>query len=192
MVNQLVRAGVIDDVFSLCFGSVEGDGALLLGDAPLPGGIDLQYTPLLRSISHPFYYNVKMLSVAVDGQLLPVSQSLFDQGYGTVLDSGTTFTYMPTAVFQAFANGACAAGCCRLLQAAGRRAAALQACRRASRAGGGACSRSHTVSSAPASPPSLLRQRSRSLRWGGGSSGWRGPTRSTKTSALGRPRRTAT
>jgi hypothetical protein len=32
-VNQLVKAGVIDDVFSLCFGMVEGDGALLLGDA---------------------------------------------------------------------------------------------------------------------------------------------------------------
>ena len=33
MVNQLVKAGIIDDVFSLCFGMVEGHGALLLGDA---------------------------------------------------------------------------------------------------------------------------------------------------------------
>ncbi|KAL4433645.1 hypothetical protein ABPG75_000086 [Micractinium tetrahymenae] len=102
VVNQLVKAGVIDDVFSLCFGMVEGDGALLLGDAEVPGSIALQYTPLVPSATHPFYYNVKMLSLAVDGQLLPVSQSLFDQGYGTVLDSGTTFTYMPTPVFQAF------------------------------------------------------------------------------------------
>ncbi|PSC67812.1 acid protease [Micractinium conductrix] len=104
VVNQLVKAGIIDDVFSLCFGMVEGHGALLLGDADVPGFIPLQYTPLISSASHPFYYNVKMLSLAVDGQLLPVSQSLFDQGYGTVLDSGTTFTYMPTPVFQAFAN----------------------------------------------------------------------------------------
>jgi hypothetical protein len=140
VVNQLVKGGVIDDVFSVCFGMVEGDGALLLGDAggwpesldiysrergrgegggglllidgclpllqtqgqlpgmqawltrlacpfaalacPLapclpaevPGSIQLQYTPLLTSPSHPFYYNVKMLSLAVDGQLLPVSQ----------------------------------------------------------------------------------------------------------------------
>lgn len=158
--NQLVKAGVIDDVFSLCFGMVEGDGALLLGDMQLPGGIQLQYTPLLRSATHPFYYNVRMLSLAVDGQLLPVPQvhswaggagascaeragaakclqtplelggslpllvnvdqttthlppflpiwprqALFDQGYGTVLDSGTTFTYMPTPVFQAFSSG---------------------------------------------------------------------------------------
>lgn len=74
VVNQLVKAGVIDDVFSLCFGMVEGDGVLLLGDADVPGTIPMQYTPLLTSASHPFYYNVKMLSIAIDGQLLAVPQ----------------------------------------------------------------------------------------------------------------------
>ena len=74
VVNQLVKAGVIDDVFSICFGMVEGDGALLLGAAEVPGEFMLQYTPLLTSATHPFYYNVKMLSLAVDGQLLAVSQ----------------------------------------------------------------------------------------------------------------------
>lgn len=72
--NQLVKAGMIDDVFSLCFGMVEGDGVLLLGDAEVPGTIPLQYTPLLSSTSHPFYYNVKLLSIAIDGQLLAVPQ----------------------------------------------------------------------------------------------------------------------
>jgi hypothetical protein len=43
--------------------------------AVVPGSIALQYTPLLTSTSHPFYYNVKMLSLAVDGRLLPVSQA---------------------------------------------------------------------------------------------------------------------
>ena len=46
---QLADAHVIDDVFALCFGSVEGDGALVLGAAPLPPGVTLLYTPLLRS-----------------------------------------------------------------------------------------------------------------------------------------------
>ena len=32
---QLAGRGVIDDVFALCFGSVEGDGALMLGDVSL-------------------------------------------------------------------------------------------------------------------------------------------------------------
>ena len=31
-------------MFSLCFGSVEGDGVLMLGDVELPAGIELQYT----------------------------------------------------------------------------------------------------------------------------------------------------
>jgi hypothetical protein len=35
---QLTEAGVIEDVFSLCFGGVSGGGALLLGDVPLPSG----------------------------------------------------------------------------------------------------------------------------------------------------------
>ena len=74
VVNQLVKAGVIDDVFSICFGMVEGDGALLLGAAEVPGEFMLQYTPLLTSATHPFYYNVKMLSLAVDGQMLAVPQ----------------------------------------------------------------------------------------------------------------------
>lgn len=29
-------------------------------------------------------------------------QSVFDRGYGVVLDSGTTFSYVPTAAFTAF------------------------------------------------------------------------------------------
>ena len=40
---------MIEDMFALCFGSVEGDGALVLGAAALPPGVTLLYTPLLRS-----------------------------------------------------------------------------------------------------------------------------------------------
>lgn len=29
-------------------------------------------------------------------------QKVFEEGYGTVLDSGTTFTYLPSEVFRAF------------------------------------------------------------------------------------------
>jgi hypothetical protein len=35
---QLTEAGIIEDVFSLCFGGVSGGGALLMGDVPLPPG----------------------------------------------------------------------------------------------------------------------------------------------------------
>lgn len=73
IVNQLVAAGVIDDAFSLCFGSVAGDGALVLGDAPPPPGLPpLAFTPLVPNRGHPFYYNVRLSSIAVGGTPLDV------------------------------------------------------------------------------------------------------------------------
>ncbi|KAG7674709.1 putative Aspartic proteinase 39 [Nannochloris sp. 'desiccata'] len=104
LVNQLVAAGEIDDIFSLCFGVVEGDGVLMLGDSPAANEVGLQYTPLVPSPTHPFYYNVRLDAISVGGDQLDISTSVFQEGYATVLDSGTTFTYVPTPAFQAFAS----------------------------------------------------------------------------------------
>ena len=74
---QLAGRGVIDDVFALCFGSVEGDGALMLGDVEAvgPGGdapVDLEFTALLSSLAHPHYYSVRLESLWVGDEQLPV------------------------------------------------------------------------------------------------------------------------
>ena len=64
---------MIDDVFSLCFGSVEGDGALMLGDVDLSEqDIELRYTSLLSSLAHPHYYSVQLESLWVGDVQLPV------------------------------------------------------------------------------------------------------------------------
>nr|BBK07876.1 aspartyl protease family protein [Coccomyxa sp. KJ] len=103
LVNQLAGSGVIDDVFALCFGSVEGDGALMLGDVDAAEyDIALQYTALLSSLAHPHYYSVQLDALWVGGQQLPVRPERYEEGYGTVLDSGTTFTYLPSEAFQLF------------------------------------------------------------------------------------------
>jgi len=106
IVNQLTKSGVIDNKFALCFGSVDGQGALLLGDPDIPkaslGPKGLRYTPLLKSPQHPAYYNVGLKGIAVGKTLLIVDQSEYQQGYGTVLDSGTTFMYLPTLVYKQF------------------------------------------------------------------------------------------
>ena len=102
VINQLVAAGEIDDVFSLCFGMVEGDGVLMLGDSPATADIPLQHTPLVPSPTHPFYYNVRLDAISGGGEELEVDSGVFQEGYATVLDSGTTFTYIPTPAFQAF------------------------------------------------------------------------------------------
>eukprot|EP00884_Botryococcus_braunii_P019358 jgi/Botrbrau1/6105/Bobra.331_2s0002.1 len=103
IINQLASRGVISDMFSLCFGSVEGDGAFMVGDVDLsPYNVDLQYTPMIDSPGHPHYLAVGLEAIAVANKTLRISPTLFQQGFGTVLDSGTTFTYLPTAVFKVF------------------------------------------------------------------------------------------
>ena len=71
---QLASNGSIDDVFALCFGSVEGEGALMLGDADVAGrfNVDLQYTPLLANPAHPHYYSVALEALVVGGEKLDV------------------------------------------------------------------------------------------------------------------------
>lgn len=71
-ITQLVAAGVVEDIFSLCFGGLVGDGALLLGDAPLPPEVQLQYTPLQQNPPNPSYYVVMLEEVVVGGEPLPL------------------------------------------------------------------------------------------------------------------------
>eukprot|EP00890_Picochlorum_soloecismus_P005382 jgi/Picsp_1/5845/NSC_03204-R1_pepsin-type aspartyl protease len=104
VVNQLVKTGEIDDTFSLCFGLVEGDGVLLLGDSPASREINLTYTRMIESPSQPFYYTIQMTGILVEGSGLPIPSRVFSLGYSTVLDSGTTFTYIPTEAFKIFAR----------------------------------------------------------------------------------------
>ncbi len=69
---QLAGAEAIEDVFSLCFGGVEGNGALMLGDVPpATFNVELQYTPLVFSAVHPHYYLARLQN---DGTILPVDQ----------------------------------------------------------------------------------------------------------------------
>ena len=104
IVNQLVQAGEIRDMFSLCFGLVEGDGVLMLGDSPGAHGLHLQFTPMLTTLSHPYYYTVDLERIEVSEQEIDVDPTVFKIGYSTVLDSGTTFTYLPTLAFNKFAE----------------------------------------------------------------------------------------
>lgn len=107
VINQLVAAGEMADTFSLCYGSVEGSGALLLGAVQLPKSVQssgIVSTPLVPSAQHPYYYSVKLKGLRVGDDDLNMPATVFDQGYGTVLDSGTTFVYLPTQAYQSFAR----------------------------------------------------------------------------------------
>ena len=100
---QLAATGARDRAFSLCYGSFEGGGAVTFGRLPTDSDAvpALAYTPLKPNPRHPAYY-VVATERWVLGDSEVASSSAFSEGYGTVLDSGTTFTYVPTAVFRAF------------------------------------------------------------------------------------------
>jgi len=102
LIQQLFRANVIENQFSLCFGLVEGDGVLLLGESPALLDVNLSYTPLVDSPTNGNYYTLQMESIQVDDNNLEIESSTFTSGYSTVLDSGTTFTYFPTEMYRLF------------------------------------------------------------------------------------------
>lgn len=56
------------------------------------------YTPLVPSSTD--YYVVKVTSFTLGDADVAAVQGVFDRGHGTLLDSGTTYMYLPTPAHQ--------------------------------------------------------------------------------------------
>lgn len=99
VVDQLVDRGVISDSFSLCYGGMDvGGGAMILGRVSPPHD-------MVFSRSDPFrspYYNIELSAIHVAGKPLHLSSKIFNGKHGAVLDSGTTYAYLPEQAFIAF------------------------------------------------------------------------------------------
>ncbi|XP_057973921.1 aspartic proteinase 36 [Malania oleifera] len=101
IVDQLVDKGVIGDSFSLCYGGMEvGGGAMVLGALPPPSDMVFSHSDPFRSP----YYNIELKEMHVAGKPLKLNPKVFDGKHGTVLDSGTTYAYLPELAFAAFKN----------------------------------------------------------------------------------------
>ncbi|GAB4852292.1 hypothetical protein Ancab_016484 [Ancistrocladus abbreviatus] len=99
IVDQLVEKGAISDTFSLCYGGMDvGGGSMILGAHPLPHDMIFTHSDPSRSP----YYNIELKEIHVAGKPLNLSPKIFDGKHGTVLDSGTTYAYLPEAAFIAF------------------------------------------------------------------------------------------
>lgn len=99
IVDQLVDKNVINDSFSLCYGGMHvGGGAMVLGGIPPPPDMVFSHSDPYRSP----YYNIELKEIHVAGKPLKLSPSTFDRKHGTVLDSGTTYAYLPEEAFVAF------------------------------------------------------------------------------------------
>ncbi|CAD6272705.1 unnamed protein product [Miscanthus lutarioriparius] len=94
-----MSTGVLSDSFSLCYGGMDiGGGAMVLGGVPAPSDMVFSHSDPLRSP----YYNIELKEIHVAGKALRVDSRIFDSKHGTVLDSGTTYAYLPEQAFVAF------------------------------------------------------------------------------------------
>ncbi|XP_021714399.1 aspartic proteinase nepenthesin-1-like [Chenopodium quinoa] len=99
IVDQLVDKSVIGDSFSLCYGGMGiGGGAMILGSLSPPSDMVFSHSDPDRSP----YYNIELKELHVAGKKLAIDPKVFDGKHGTVLDSGTTYAYLPEAAFVAF------------------------------------------------------------------------------------------
>ncbi|KAI4315028.1 hypothetical protein L6164_027878 [Bauhinia variegata] len=99
IVDQLVEKNVISDSFSLCYGGMDvGGGAMVLGGISPPSDMVFTNSDPVRSP----YYNIELKEIHVAGKRLHLNPKIFDGKHGTVLDSGTTYAYLPEAAFLAF------------------------------------------------------------------------------------------
>ncbi|XP_054825270.1 aspartic proteinase 36-like [Prosopis cineraria] len=105
IVDQLVERSAISDSFSLCYGGMDfGGGAMVLGGISPPLDMVFAYSdPCAGSWDgNSPYYNVNLKEIHVAGKQLSLNSKVFDRKHGTVLDSGTTYAYLPEEAFLAF------------------------------------------------------------------------------------------
>ncbi|KAL2668840.1 hypothetical protein AAZV13_01G151800 [Glycine max] len=99
IMDQLVEKKVISDSFSLCYGGMGvGGGAMVLGGISPPADMVFTRSDPVRSP----YYNIDLKEIHVAGKRLHLNPKVFDGKHGTVLDSGTTYAYLPESAFLAF------------------------------------------------------------------------------------------
>uniref|UniRef100_A0ACD5WDS7 Uncharacterized protein n=1 Tax=Avena sativa TaxID=4498 RepID=A0ACD5WDS7_AVESA len=95
-ISQLNSQGLSPKVFSHCLkGSEDGGGILVLGEVVKPG---IVFTPLIPSQPH---YNVNLKRIAVNGKNISINSSFFttSNAQGTIVDSGTSLTYLADGVY---------------------------------------------------------------------------------------------
>ncbi|KAL6909688.1 hypothetical protein ACP4OV_001347 [Aristida adscensionis] len=92
----------INGTFSYCLPSLNGmNGFLKFGDhqeQQQPGMV--QFTPLLKNPTAPSYYFVDLVGLSVGRKNLSIPPGAF-RDVGTILDTGTTATYLPEAAYMA-------------------------------------------------------------------------------------------
>ncbi|KAL4200824.1 hypothetical protein AMTRI_Chr02g255570 [Amborella trichopoda] len=106
------QLGFLHKGFSHCFLSFKFSNKpnistpLIIGDSAIASREEVQFTPMLKCPMYPSFYYVGLEAIFIGGEILEVPQILREinsQGNGGMLvDSGTTYTHLPQALFTKF------------------------------------------------------------------------------------------
>ncbi|CAI9093885.1 OLC1v1029477C1 [Oldenlandia corymbosa var. corymbosa] len=92
------------EVFSYCLPTPYGsNGFLSFGKGVYSSSKTVKFTPFSASELSEYYYAVDLVSISVGGKLLPISFKVFQKA-GTIVDSGTFFTWLPPAAYSALSR----------------------------------------------------------------------------------------
>jgi len=97
MIDSMVNAGEIDDIFSMCLS--ENGGVMTLGGVGNHHTGEISYTPITQHT----WYVVELLDISVFGTSIGVDASIYNKG-DTIVDSGTTLLYLPYVAYTALAS----------------------------------------------------------------------------------------
>ncbi|KAI7724558.1 LOW QUALITY PROTEIN: hypothetical protein M8C21_003320, partial [Ambrosia artemisiifolia] len=103
---SLSAQGITPKVFSHCLlGDGTGGGKLVLGEIVAP---NMVYSPIVPSQAH---YNLELQSITVGEQLLSIDASAFATSdiQGTIVDTGTTLSYLTAQAYEPFVDAITAA-----------------------------------------------------------------------------------
>lgn len=95
VLSQLASSGKVKRMFAHCLDNINGGGIFAIGEVVSP---KVNTTSMIPNQAH---YNVVMKEIEVGGDVLELPTDVFDSGEhrGTIIDSGTTLTYLPEVVY---------------------------------------------------------------------------------------------
>uniref|UniRef100_M8C5N2 Aspartic proteinase-like protein 2 n=1 Tax=Aegilops tauschii TaxID=37682 RepID=M8C5N2_AEGTA len=128
MLSQLAAAGKVKKIFSHCLDTITGGGIFAIGEVVQPKMKSTPLIPNMKAFCNFAFlkvhiliskkaqnflkfgrcqyfqphYNVKLKSIDVGGTALQLPSHIFETGEkkGTIIDSGTTLTYLPELVYK--------------------------------------------------------------------------------------------
>ncbi|KAK3437299.1 hypothetical protein EUGRSUZ_C01880, partial [Eucalyptus grandis] len=86
--------------FSYCIPrSTSGTGYLTFGKGTVTSA-SLNFTPMVTIAQNPLFYGINITGISVGGNPLSIPSTVFSNA-GAIIDSGTTFTYLPPTAYTA-------------------------------------------------------------------------------------------